>query len=102
MSRRIVQLRTPKSHVTTVTGKPAKTPGAVCLWTAAQPMSCQPAVNMIERCSGDAIQRPTARRLPILGDDQRRFSPTAQRLVAGYESRTLLAIDSPFADSCEK
>jgi hypothetical protein len=54
---------------------------------------------MIERCSGDAIQRSTARRPPILGDDQRRFSPTVQRLVAGYESRTLLAIDSPFADS---
>jgi hypothetical protein len=54
---------------------------------------------MIERCSGDAIQRSTARRPPILGDDQRRFSPTVQRLVAGYELRTLLAIDSPFADS---
>ena len=38
-----------------------------------------PAVRMIARCSGDAIQRATARALPTLGDDQSRFSPTVQR-----------------------
>src|SRR5438067_6163502 len=72
-------LRTPKSVVTIVTGRPLYTPAACEAWTAEMPISLQCGSSMFLRCSGLFSHIVSACCASTSGDDQRRFSPTDQK-----------------------
>ena len=65
-------------RVTIVTGSPPKTPGALAACTAARPISRHSPESRFARCCGLPSHRSSDPLGLIEGDDQSRFSPTAQ------------------------